>query len=131
MTDAISHTFPKAEKLKSRKQIDLLFREGKSFFAAPVKCFYRISNSNGQNPNSKGGDEIRSTKYEIRNEGNEGELRHTQYEVEIEGINENPLTEWEPALIKNCNEEILSGKVGFNYLEGSQTPIPNAQTHIT
>ena len=36
------HTFPKAEKLKSRKQIDLLFQCGKSFFAAPVKCYYRV-----------------------------------------------------------------------------------------
>ncbi len=32
--------FPKAEKLKSRKQIDLLFKEGKSFFASPIKCYY-------------------------------------------------------------------------------------------
>jgi ribonuclease P protein component len=37
------HTFPKAEKLKSRKQIDLLFQGGKSFFAAPVKCYYRLT----------------------------------------------------------------------------------------
>lgn len=42
MTAIARHTFPKAEKLKSRKQIDLLFREGKSFFAAPVKCYFRI-----------------------------------------------------------------------------------------
>jgi ribonuclease P protein component len=37
------HTFPKAEKLKSLKQIDLLFKEGRSFFAAPVKCYYRLT----------------------------------------------------------------------------------------
>jgi ribonuclease P protein component len=42
MTATPRHTFPKAEKLKSRKQIDLLFREGKSFFAAPVKCYFRF-----------------------------------------------------------------------------------------
>jgi ribonuclease P protein component len=42
MTVKPRHTFPKAEKLKSRKQIDLLFREGKSFFASPVKCYYRV-----------------------------------------------------------------------------------------
>jgi ribonuclease P protein component len=42
MTSTPRHTFPKAEKLKSRKQIDLLFQGGKSFFAAPVKCFYRV-----------------------------------------------------------------------------------------
>ncbi len=41
------NTFPKAEKLKSRKQIDLLFREGKSFFAAPVKCYYRVDGLKG------------------------------------------------------------------------------------
>ncbi len=33
--------FPKAERLKSQQQIDLLFKEGKSFFAPPVKCYYR------------------------------------------------------------------------------------------
>jgi ribonuclease P protein component len=64
------HTFSKAEKLKSRKQIDLLFRQGKSFFAAPVKCYFRLTglqvdglansneqipNSNEQIPNSKSG----------------------------------------------------------------------------
>lgn len=37
------HTFPKAEKLKSRKQIDLLFQGGKSFFAAPVKCYFKLT----------------------------------------------------------------------------------------
>jgi ribonuclease P protein component len=42
MTSTPRHIFPKAEKLKSRKQIDLLFQGGKSFFAAPVKCFYRV-----------------------------------------------------------------------------------------
>jgi len=34
--------FPKTERLKSTQQIDLLFREGKSFFAPPVKCYYRM-----------------------------------------------------------------------------------------
>ncbi len=42
MSDRPTYSFPKAEKLKSRKQIDLVFREGKSFFAAPVKCYYRF-----------------------------------------------------------------------------------------
>jgi ribonuclease P protein component len=42
MTGAPRNTFSKAEKLKSRKQIDGLFQEGKSFFAAPVKCYYRL-----------------------------------------------------------------------------------------
>jgi ribonuclease P protein component len=40
--NSVRHTFPKAEKLKSRKQIDLLFQGGKSFIAAPVKCYYRV-----------------------------------------------------------------------------------------
>ncbi len=38
----IKKGFPKTERLKSTQQIDLLFREGKSFFAPPVKCYYRL-----------------------------------------------------------------------------------------
>lgn len=41
MATSPRHTFKKAEKLKSRKQIDLIFREGRSFLAPPVKCYYR------------------------------------------------------------------------------------------
>ena len=55
MTGTARHTFPKAEKLKSRKQIDLLFREGKSFFAAPVKCYYKFEVS-GLRVNGLGSD---------------------------------------------------------------------------
>jgi ribonuclease P protein component len=43
MSDCKKHSFPKAEKLKSLKQIDLVFKEGRSFFAAPVKCYYRLT----------------------------------------------------------------------------------------
>lgn len=35
------HTFPLAERLKSRKQIDSLFRTGKSFSVFPLRVFYR------------------------------------------------------------------------------------------
>jgi ribonuclease P protein component len=37
----LRNTFPKAERLKSRKQIDALFHSGKSFAAFPIKVFYR------------------------------------------------------------------------------------------
>lgn len=36
-----THTFPKAERLKSRKQIEALFRSGKSFNVFPLRVFYR------------------------------------------------------------------------------------------
>lgn len=36
----MSYTFPKEEKLKSRKTIERLFTEGKSFKKYPVKVFY-------------------------------------------------------------------------------------------
>jgi ribonuclease P protein component len=55
MTGIVRHTFPKAERLKSLKQIDLLFREGKSFFAAPVKCYYRFEVSGLQVDGLTGG----------------------------------------------------------------------------
>jgi ribonuclease P protein component len=35
------HTFPLAERLKSAKQIDHLFRSGKSFSVFPFRVFYR------------------------------------------------------------------------------------------
>jgi len=34
------HTFPKAQRLKSRKQIEALFRSGKSFSVFPIRVFY-------------------------------------------------------------------------------------------
>ena len=34
--------FPKAERLKSRKQIDLLFAGGKAFSVFPVRTIYRF-----------------------------------------------------------------------------------------
>ncbi|MES2648634.1 MAG: ribonuclease P protein component [Bacteroidota bacterium] len=39
-------SFPKVEHLKSRKQIDELFKGGKSFFVHPVKVFWNISKLN-------------------------------------------------------------------------------------
>lgn len=35
------YTFPLSEHLKSAKQIDLLFRSGKSFSVFPLRVFYR------------------------------------------------------------------------------------------
>ena len=35
--------FPKAERLKSRKQIDALFADGKAFSVFPVRAIYRFS----------------------------------------------------------------------------------------
>lgn len=36
----MEHTFPASEKLKSRKQIDILFSEGRSFSAYPVRVVW-------------------------------------------------------------------------------------------
>ena len=40
--------FPKAEKMKSRKAIDGLFKGGKSFFIHPYKVFYKVVVENSQ-----------------------------------------------------------------------------------
>lgn len=40
-------TWKKAEKLKSRKRIDRVFREGKSFSVFPYKVFYLLSPGTG------------------------------------------------------------------------------------
>lgn len=37
------YTFKRAEKLKSRKRIDLLFKKGKSFSVFPYKAFYLLT----------------------------------------------------------------------------------------
>ena len=37
---AHNNTYPRNEKLKSRKLIQQLFAEGKSVTASPIKCFY-------------------------------------------------------------------------------------------
>jgi ribonuclease P protein component len=41
------NTLGKAEKLKSRKQIELLFAEGKGFTAFPVKVVYLVRQKDG------------------------------------------------------------------------------------
>lgn len=41
------HTFSKAERLKSRKQIDALFGSGKSFAQYPFRVFYRWESQEG------------------------------------------------------------------------------------
>ena len=42
---AHNYTYPRTEKLKSRKLIQLLFAEGKSVTVSPVKCFYLVNPS--------------------------------------------------------------------------------------
>lgn len=39
---AHNNSYPRTEKLKSRKLIQQLFAEGKSVTVAPVKCFYLL-----------------------------------------------------------------------------------------
>jgi ribonuclease P protein component len=90
MSEGQKHSFSKAEKLKSRKQIDLLFTEGKSFFAAPVKCYYRLYEKDVK-------EEIQNTKYEVGR--GEPDLRFTIYDLgfrEEEGGKRNPEPEKEP-----------------------------------
>jgi ribonuclease P protein component len=48
-----ANTLGKAEKLKSRKQIELLFAEGKGFTAFPVKVVYLFSKNDGQEVDSE------------------------------------------------------------------------------
>jgi ribonuclease P protein component len=45
LTNTPKHTLSKAEKLKSRKQIDELFASGKGFTAYPVKVMYKLVDS--------------------------------------------------------------------------------------
>jgi ribonuclease P protein component len=40
---AHNNTYPRTEKLKSRKLIQQLFAEGKSVTASPVKCIYLVN----------------------------------------------------------------------------------------
>ena len=42
---AHNNTYPRTEKLKSRKLIQQLFAEGKTVTASPVKCFYLVNPS--------------------------------------------------------------------------------------
>jgi ribonuclease P protein component len=42
---AHNNTYPRTEKLKSRKLIQQLFTEGKSVTASPIKCFYLVNPS--------------------------------------------------------------------------------------
>ena len=42
MENSRRHTLGKEERLKSRKQTDLLFREGKSFSVFPFRVVYRV-----------------------------------------------------------------------------------------
>ncbi len=40
MTETTRYTYGKKDKLKSRKQIALLFKDGKSFTVFPLKCIW-------------------------------------------------------------------------------------------
>lgn len=121
MDSGASYTFPTSERLKSRKQIDLLFSEGKSFFAAPVKCYYVVRKSE-------------NSEY-----GKEAEIRNTKYEIRSEDINLHPLAArpdeaiqtGEAGGINEKPDDTLSGWGGFMYGEDPQTPIPKPQTQTT
>lgn len=117
MDSGASYTFPKSERLKSRKQIDLLFSEGKSFFAAPVKCYYVVR------------------KLEKSEYGKEEEIRNTKYKIQSEDINFNPLPARPGEAFRTGEaggiekpEDALSGLGGFIHGEDTQTPIPKPQT---
>lgn len=43
MSVKVTHTFPTAEKLKRKADIDDLFKSGRSFFAAPLKVYYSFT----------------------------------------------------------------------------------------
>jgi ribonuclease P protein component len=46
----LSHTFSKAERLHSKKLIERLFKEGKSFYVYPFKIIYIENNPNDKYP---------------------------------------------------------------------------------
>lgn len=53
LLNEVRHTLGKAEKLKSRKQIDDLFASGKSFLVFPIKLIYKlgpITDAEGEAP---------------------------------------------------------------------------------
>lgn len=48
MEQKVKYTLGKSERLKSRKAIDLLFSEGKSFSAFPFKVIWKTTTANDQ-----------------------------------------------------------------------------------
>jgi len=50
MPDSLRHTFPSAERLKSRKLIEAIFRSGKTFSVFPFRVFYIWEDAAGQAP---------------------------------------------------------------------------------
>ena len=44
MTKTISYKFSKKEKLKSQKEIELLFKQGKSINQFPIRLIYKVKN---------------------------------------------------------------------------------------
>lgn len=119
MTGAPRHTFPKAEKLKSRKQIDLIFREGKSFFAAPVKCFYLISHE----PLTDGQPE------KMQAEGVKGETGNVKAEGPVHPQTSNPELQTQnikPQITINHKQQTFNEKTS-----NLKAATPNPQPQIT
>lgn len=50
MTNSISYKFSKKEKLKSQKEIELLFKQGKSINQFPIRLIYKVKNEQNNVP---------------------------------------------------------------------------------
>jgi ribonuclease P protein component len=48
MSTSKSHSLGKSERLKSRKQIDILFKDGKKITLFPIRLLYKIENGPGE-----------------------------------------------------------------------------------
>jgi len=50
LTNSISYKFSKKEKLKSQKEIELLFKQGKSINQFPIRLIYKVKNEQNNVP---------------------------------------------------------------------------------
>lgn len=50
MTNSISYKFSEKEKLKSQKEIELLFKQGKSINKFPIRLIYKVKNEQNNVP---------------------------------------------------------------------------------
>lgn len=50
LTNSISYKFSKKEKLKSQKEIELLFKQGKSINKFPIRLIYKVKNEQNNVP---------------------------------------------------------------------------------
>ncbi len=50
MTNSISYKFSKKEKLKSQKEIELLFKQGKSINQFPIRLIYKVKTEKNNVP---------------------------------------------------------------------------------